>query len=120
MKIRNAMVTLTALREGQVMIELAQAFHDAAQAVKHHNKPAKVTLEVTIAPIKNVGANLVEHPIVMQAEVSTKLPKEELPSTIFFVDEEGPSRHASERQPSFPGVGIVDKSTGEISHGNGK
>lgn len=116
-QIRPAQATLNALRNGQIMNELAQAFHDAAVAVKHHNKSAKITLEIIVAPVKGTGANLIDHPIVMVAEISTKLPKDDAESTIFFVDEEGPSRHMSGRQLAIPGVGVVDQSTGEINRG---
>lgn len=118
-QIKPAQATLSALRDGQVMNELAQAFHDAATAVKNFGKPAKVTLEITVAPIKGTSQHLAEQPIVMVAEVLTKLPKEESPSTIFFVDVDGnPSRQMETRQQSFVGIGgTVDKETGEINHG---
>lgn len=117
MHIRPAQATLSALRDGQIMNELAQAFHDAAEAVKHHNKPAKITLVIEVAPFKNMGQNLVDHPVSMTAEVIIKLPKEEAPATLFFVDDEGPTRSMVSRQAPLSGIGgVVDQSTGEIKH----
>lgn len=116
-QIRSAQSTLNALRDGQIMNELAAAFRDAALAVKHHNKSAKIILEIIVAPVKGMSGNLIDHPIVMLAEVTTKLPKDDPESSIFFVDEEGPSRHMTARQTSIPGIGIINPSTGEISNG---
>ena len=113
-----AQVTLAALREGQVMNELAQAFADAGDAVKHHNKPATITLEIKVSPIKNMGAHLADHPITMVAEVTTKLPKNEPDATVFFVGDNGPTRNMTPRQQPLSGIGgVVDPETGEIKHG---
>lgn len=113
-QIRSAQVTLNALKDGQTMVELAQAFHDACEAVMQYNKAATITLKIEVAPIKSNTPGLKEMPIVMIPEVSTKLPKE-LPVTVFYVDDEGPTQHMSARQTSIPGVGLVDKTTGEVN-----
>lgn len=114
---QSAQATLAALREGQVMLELAQAFHDAAAAVKYHDKPATIKIEITVAPIKNIGQGLADHPITMTAEVTTKLPKDPPPTTVFFVDANGnPTRNMTSPQASIPGVGVVDIESGEIKH----
>lgn len=117
MEIRAAIPTLAELNDGRTMGELAQALHDAANAVKTHNKAAKVKLEITVSPFSNTAQGLIESPIAMVAKVTTKLP-EQLPSTLFFVDEQGPTRNLTSRQSSFNGIGAVDTATGEIkNHG---
>ena len=113
-QIRSAQATLSELEGGQIMNQLAQAFHDAADAVKVYNKPAKITLTIEVAPFKGLGQNLMEHPIGMTAEVVCKLPKPETPATLFFVDEQGPSRNPTTRQSTLTGIGSVDPQTGEI------
>lgn len=112
--IRSAQETLCALNGGSTMNELAQALFDASQAVKDHGKPAKVKLEITIGPVGK--DRLMDHPVVMTAKVTTKLP-EDLPATIYFVDEQGPSANPAPRQSSLTGIGVVDTETGEIKHG---
>ena len=119
MNIKPAQITLNALNDGHTMNELAQHIHDVTAAVRAHGKPGEVKLTIKIAPVSGVAHGLVESPIVMVAEVASKLPKD-LPSTLFYVDEDGnPTRNAPERQPEiqFTVHGKVDKTTGEISNG---
>ena len=104
MKVIPAQVTLNALREGQVMNELAQAFHDAMIAVEDHRKPADVTLSITFKPLGTKG---VSDAVEVTAEVVTKLPKAPLPSTMFFRDVDGNPSRQRDRQPDFPGLGIA-------------
>lgn len=112
--IRSAQETLCALNGGATMNELAQAIFDASQACKDHNKPAKVRLEIVISPVRE--DRLKDHPIVMTAKVTTKLP-EDLPATLYFVDDKGPTTQSAPRQTAFAGIGAVDTETGEIKHG---
>lgn len=105
MQIKPAQVTLNALRDGQTMNELAQAIHDATCAMREHNKPASVTLTISFEPMKGISSGLKEAPINVRAEVTTKLPKTEPPTTIMYLDEDNnPTRNAPERQP---GLGLT-------------
>ena len=74
MQVKPAQTTLNALNDGNVMMELAQAIHDAIGAVTAHNKAVTVTLTVTIAPMKK-DSRLAEAPLLFSGEVSSKLPK---------------------------------------------
>ncbi len=110
MQIKPAQVTLNALRDGQVMNELAAAIHEATCAVRDHNKPAEITLVVRLKPLKGVSTHLMEAPIVAEAEITTKLPKPELPTTLFYIDGDGnPTQQAPERQQ---GLGLSVASQG--------
>lgn len=97
--IRSATSILTEIREGRAVIELGAEIHRAISAVKDHGKPAKVTLEITIAPLRNGAEKLVEAPLSFTAEVSSKLPQPDAEKTLFFVDGEGnATRNPGERQ----------------------
>lgn len=101
-QIKPAQITLNALREGQVMNELAQAIHDATCAVRDMGKAADVTLSISFQPIKGVAQGLADSPIGVVAEVNTKLPKPALPSTLFYIDESGnPTRQPNHPQPDL-------------------
>lgn len=101
-RIIPAQVTLNSLRDGQVMNELAQAIHDATKGVRDLNQAAKVTLTLDLMPIKGIDQGLREPPINVVAEVIVKLPKPPLPSTLFYVDENGnPTRTPTARQPDL-------------------
>lgn len=94
--IRSATSILTELRDGTVITEMSAAIHDALAAVREHNKPATVSLTVTIAPFTN--AKLVEPAITMTALVEKKLPKETPPSTLFFLGDDGNPQRNPQRQ----------------------
>lgn len=112
MQIRPAQVTLNALNGGATMTELAQAIHDATGAVRGQNKPATVTLTISFEPMKGVAAGLKEAPLLARAEIATKLPKPELPTTLFYVDDDGnPTQQAPARQPAL-GLSIAGEASG--------
>lgn len=97
--IRSATSILTEIRDGRAVLELSTHIHEAIAAVLEHGKPAKVNLEVTIAPLRKGAENLTEAPLVFTAEITSKLPKQDLEATLFFVDaEQNPSRQPGERQ----------------------
>lgn len=113
----NAVQTLTTINEGRTINDLAAALNTACTAVKAHGKPATITLTITVDTFKK-GANLIDQPITMAAEVRTKLPREDLPVTLFFVDDNGdPTRTPNNRQSQIPGLGLVNTATGEIKNG---
>jgi len=98
MNIRPAQAILNELQDGQALNQLAQAFHDSIAAVREHGKPATVTFTVTVGTLEGQH-NLVEPPIIMTADVTTKLPKAKPPATIFFVDHDGnPTRNQTRQQ----------------------
>lgn len=105
MNIKSAMQILPELRDGRAVIELSQHIHDAIAAVRNHGKPAKVFLELTIAPAGKDMEKLVEAPVTFTGEVYSKLPQPDPEKTIMFVDSSGnPTRNPSERQP---GLGLT-------------
>lgn len=104
-KVRSATSILTEIREGRAVVELGDEIHRAIAAVKEHGKPAKVTVELTIAPLRGGAENLVEAPLVFTAEISAKLPQPDPEKTLFFVDGEGnATRNPGERQQ---GLGLT-------------
>jgi hypothetical protein len=89
--IAPAITTLQALRDGKTLDQLALALHDGINAVEAFRKPAKITLEITIAPFGTKG---VSGMVTMTAEVSAKLPKPDPEETPFYVDMNGnPTTH---------------------------
>lgn len=98
------------------MVELAQAIHDAVAAVKEFGKPGVITLAITVDTMKGKH-NLIQPPLLISGEVTTKLPKAPPPVTVFFEDEDGNPTRTQTREPEL-GLTIagVDKNTGEI-HG---
>jgi hypothetical protein len=110
--IRPALTTLRELPD--VMDTLAIAIHDAIEAVRTHRKPGKITLTLTVEPWKEKSAKLIDEPVMIAGEVDTKLPKEDPPRQLFFVDEDGNATRTQRRQKGLeldvvagPGVSAV-------------
>lgn len=98
---RPAQAVMADIRQGNLMTELAQAFHDAAEAVKEYDKPAKITVTFVIAAFKG-DHKLVQPPMVVTGEVETKLPKDKLEATVLFMDEDGNLSRTQVREPELP------------------
>lgn len=115
MNIRSAMQILPEIRDGHAIVELSQHIHNAIAAVKEHGKPAKVYLELTIAPGGKGYENLIEAPLLFTGEAYSKLPEPDPIKTLMFVDADGnPTRNPAERQKDLgltvAGAKPIDKS----------
>lgn len=86
---RSAMQILPEIRDGRAVDELSEHIHKAIAAVKEFGKPGKVTLEITIAPLRKGAENLTEAPMVFVGEVYSKLPEADPEATVFFMDAAG-------------------------------
>lgn len=106
-KIRPAQATLNELNGGQTMSQLAEAIHHGIAATKEFGKDATVTLTITIGTMKEQG-RLVNPPILMAGEVTTKFPKAPPPQTVFFVDDDGNATRQQTREPELTGLKVAD------------
>lgn len=106
-KVRPAQATLNELNNGQTMTELAEAIHRGIAAAKEFGKDATVTLSITIGTMKDQN-RLVNPPILMAGEVTTKFPKAPPPQTVFFVDEDGNGTRTQVREPELTGLQIAN------------
>ena|SRR3990167_4715161 len=87
--IRSAQAILSEIRDGDVLREMTDAIHTAVEASRQFQKPARIRLDITIAPAKVTDARMIGMPVIITAEIDTKLPCAEPPATFFFVDETG-------------------------------
>ncbi len=101
MKIRPAQAILNEIRDGEAMIELAQAFHDAIANVREHGKPATISVTISVGTLGESQHKLVEPPIIIKAKVQTKLFEPEPPATVFFVDQDGNATRNQTRQENL-------------------
>jgi hypothetical protein len=89
------------IRDGEAMVELAQAFHDAIANVREHGKPVPITVTITVGTLGESQHKLVEPPVVIRALVKTKLYEPEPAATIFFVDQDGNATRNQTRQENL-------------------
>ena len=112
--IRSAQAILNEIRDGRALVELADAFHTAIDAVRIHGKPATVILTMQVAPFKG-NSKLIEPPMLITGEVNVKLPKPDPESTIFYIDDDGNPTLFKSREPELGLSVVIDKETGEIN-----
>jgi hypothetical protein len=98
MKIRSAQAILTEIREGAVLEELAQAFHDAIANVREHGKPVTIVVTIRVGALGEGQHKLVEPPVIIKGKVETKLYEPEPPATVFFIDSDGNATRNQSRQ----------------------
>lgn len=101
MKIRPAQAILLEIREGQLLNELACAFHNAIANVREHGKGCEVIVKIKIGTMDSSKHKLVEPPILMQGKVVEKLYEPEPNATVFFVDAEGNATRNLTRQETL-------------------
>jgi len=104
---RPAVDTLRAMRKGKTMDELAVALQEATAAVKLIGKAAKVTLTIEIKPYVQAGTVLIDQPVVIEGDVSTKLPKPKKEGTLFFVDKNCNPTQEQPREERQPGLSLT-------------
>lgn len=115
MMIRPAVAVLNDIRNGHMLEDLGQHIHDACVAVRDHNKPATITVTMVVAPWKG-DHKLVEQPILITAEVESKLPKEKPDATVFFIDDNGNAVRNQTRQPDL-GLSVAGGTGGVAAEG---
>lgn len=98
MNIRPAQAILNEIRDGEVLVELAQAFHDCIANVREHGKLSTITVTITVGTLGENQHKLVTPPVIMTAKVKTKLYEPDPAATIFFVDQDGNATRNQTRQ----------------------
>ncbi len=118
MPIRPFTDTLREIRDGDALNEISAKLNQVVGAVRETGKAGTVTLKLTIKPAGkgNVSAIFVEDMI------TSKLPKHDTGSTIFFPTPEDNLQRKNPAQDELPGLRsvtetrpeLIDLSTGEI------
>lgn len=71
-------------RHGEALNDLSAALRDSTEAAQLTGKPATVTLKITIKPAAQIkGA------VIVEDDISVKLPKIKNDNSIFYADAEG-------------------------------
>lgn len=97
--IQSAIETIRGLREGRTLVELSAQLHAACAHVKDVGRPAEVVLKIKIKPYTAKGTKLVEQPMILEADVSSKLTPPDKEGTVFWLDPHGnPTRTPGRRE----------------------
>lgn len=84
-------------RNGLLHDDLTRDLHKLIAAVEKHQKGGKLVLTITVDPINNATGGAVE----VSDEIVLKLPKEPVPSSVFFITPTGNLSKIDETQPKL-------------------
>lgn len=96
------------IRSGQFLEECADKMQEVVAAVAEHGKPAKLVIEITIAPASRTGSAM-----KVSDKITAKLPSLQTGETILFVTPDNNLSTTDPRQKSLD-LKTVDLATGEI------
>lgn len=104
--------TLRDLRAGATLDDLDSAIAEVVAAVKATHKVGEITLKIWICPPNKMTANW----LVLEDEVTTKVPQHDRADTIFFplADNSLSRNDPSQIQLELRSVTSVDPQTGEV------
>lgn len=112
MKIRPAQATLNEIRNGELLTELAHAFHAAIANVREHpTKVSVINVQIRVGVLDAQKSQLVNPPIIMVGKVTTKPYVPEPEATLFFVDNDGNATRDLVREPELPGLKVANDKT---------
>ena len=97
-QVRPFAAVLQDLNGGAVATRLAVELHDLIQAVQATGKGGTLVLSLAVKPVAKNNADALN----VAAAVAVKAPKEDAPSTIFFVDGDGNAVRNNPHQPELP------------------
>lgn len=102
--------TLQTLRKGKTLAELDEKLRQLVCDVQEAGKAGTVTMTIKVSPASKNNADQV----LIDDKVTCKSPERDRHSTLFFPDASGALHRKDPRQDELPGIGEVDKTTGEI------
>lgn len=94
---------LTILDRGAAHDEASRSLHDLIAAVVDLGRKGSLTIAIEVSPLKGM-----KDQVVLTAQVTTKMPKADATSQMFFVDQSGNLTRSDPRQPQIEGLTIVE------------
>lgn len=113
-QIRPFAELLTMLDRGTAHAEASRGLADLIASVRDTGKKGSLSIAVDIAPLK--GAH---NQVVVQAQVTVKLPKSEPGSAVFWIDDGGNLSRTDPRQLEFEGMRVVEPAPAKTVNPNG-
>lgn len=102
-QVRPFTAILAEMDDGLVAGVLSQELHDLTAQVVDSGRPGKLSLTITLAPIKSSRTGVVE----ATAKVDVTPPKTDPHTSIFFTDRQGNLSRRDERQLETPPVRLA-------------
>lgn len=92
-------------RQGGLANEASEQLAEVTEAARRLGKKGSLTITITVDPIKDNSAGLVN----VSDEIKAKIPKEPTPGSTFFTDERGNLSRRDPRQPEITGLRDASK-----------
>lgn len=113
-QIRPFAELLTMLDSGTAHAEASRGLADLIASVRDTGKAGALSIAVKIAPLKGAGDQ-----VIVQAQVTVKLPKSEPGSAVFWIDDAGNLSRNDPRQLAFEGMRVVEPAPAKTVNPNG-
>jgi hypothetical protein len=93
---------LSIFDNGSAHEQASRGLHDLIDAVQTVGRKGGVTIAIEVSPLKGSADQ-----VVVTAQVTVKLPKQDTTSSMFFVDRKGNLSRQDPRQPVITGLQIA-------------
>lgn len=93
------------LRNGLSLLELSTKLDQLVSAVKETGKGGSITLTLKLKPIGDLSDL---RQVMVDEEIKVKKPEKGRAPSMFFVSHENVMSREDERQPSLPGLRVLD------------
>lgn len=94
----SAIATLCELRQGRTVAELDEALSTLVEAVRHTNKPGRLTLALVVKPFSKGRTEDEVQVLSLEDAIAVKLPQLEKGATVFYADAQGALARNDPRQ----------------------
>jgi hypothetical protein len=108
-QIRPFAEMLTILDRGEAHAAASRGLHDLIGAVQALGRKGGLTISIEVAPLKGTQDQL-----ILTAQVTTKMPKADPTSQMFFVDQSGNLSRNDPRQMEIDGLRVVEPAPARI------
>jgi translation elongation factor P/translation initiation factor 5A len=95
--------TLKDLREGLTVVEADEALRQLVANVRAAQKKGKLTITLTLAPVRSGAGNV----LTIAADLKLTVPTPERESTILYAHDDHTLSRRDPRQPALPGLRTV-------------
>jgi hypothetical protein len=109
-QIRPFAELLTLIDRGAAHAEASEALHTLIASVQSTGRKGGMAIAIEIEPLKGSTDQ-----VIVKAQVSTKLPKQDPTSAMYFVDPKGNLSRQDPRQMEIEGLRVVEPKTARIA-----
>ena len=98
----NIVEIIATQRKGRCLVEAQDKLQELVQECQRTGKKGKFTLTLEVSAAE-------DSTVVLRDDITTKLPKPQTSSTVWYADERGALHREDPRQPEFPELTRIEQ-----------